>query len=205
MDHDYKTSKEAFVSGMTGSSVGHINMVSLSSLVSRPRLLKSAQAEVDGGHQISIALYSALKTRLPPSKHLHFLGEVLLLVGPLLASVTVFANAPGKLCLILLVPTLCLLLLPRRETGPFLPSSLTHSRTSSRDSTTLRDANTSGIISIPPLPALTTYRSHMLLLTFLCILAVDFPVFPRSLAKCETFGASMVRIRTILCAYADGL
>lgn len=34
MSDDYKTSKEAFVSGMTGSSIGHINMVSLASLVS---------------------------------------------------------------------------------------------------------------------------------------------------------------------------
>ena len=39
MDNDYKASKEAFVSGMTGSSVGHINMVSLSSLVSRLPML----------------------------------------------------------------------------------------------------------------------------------------------------------------------
>ncbi|KAI0324103.1 hypothetical protein GY45DRAFT_1439298 [Cubamyces sp. BRFM 1775] len=186
MDNDYKTSKEAFVSGMTGSSVGHINMVSLSAL-------------------ISIALYSALKTRLPTSKHLHFLGEVLLLIAPLLASVTVFANAPGKLCLILLVPTLLLLLLPRREAGPYLPSSLTHSRASSRDSTALKDGNISGIISIPPLPALTTYRSHMLLLTFLCILAVDFPVFPRSLAKCETFGASMMDLGVGAFVFSQGI
>lgn len=31
---DYKTSKEAFVSGMTGSSIGHVNMVFLVGLVS---------------------------------------------------------------------------------------------------------------------------------------------------------------------------
>ena len=31
---DYKASKEAYVSGMTGSSIGHINMISLVSLVS---------------------------------------------------------------------------------------------------------------------------------------------------------------------------
>ena len=30
---DYKASKEAFVSGMTGSSIGHVNMVSLVALV----------------------------------------------------------------------------------------------------------------------------------------------------------------------------
>ncbi len=32
----------------------------------------------------------------------------------------------------------------------------------------------------------------MLLMTILAILAVDFPVFPRSLAKCESFGVSLV-------------
>ena len=34
MNDDYKASKEAFVTGMTGSSIGHINLVSLASLVS---------------------------------------------------------------------------------------------------------------------------------------------------------------------------
>ena len=47
---------------------------------------------------------------------------------------------------------------------------------------------------VPPLPALSTFRAHMLLMTILAILAVDFPVFPRELAKCETFGVSLVRV-----------
>ena len=38
MDADYKASKEAFVTGMTGSSIGHVNMVSLASLVSNTRI-----------------------------------------------------------------------------------------------------------------------------------------------------------------------
>lgn len=33
----------------------------------------------------------------------------------------------------------------------------------------------------------------MLLMTAVAILAVDFPVFPRYLAKCESFGVSLVR------------
>lgn len=33
---DYKTQKEAFVSGMTGSTVGHINLLSCAALVRRP-------------------------------------------------------------------------------------------------------------------------------------------------------------------------
>ena len=47
-------------------------------------------------------------------------------------------------------------------------------------------------LKVSHLPALTVYRAHMLLMTFLAILAVDFPVFPRALAKCETFGVSLV-------------
>ncbi|KAI0356839.1 GWT1-domain-containing protein [Trametes cingulata] len=186
MNDDYKASKEAFVSGMTGSSIGHINMVSLTAL-------------------ISIALHSALRTRLPSNRPLNFTSEVLLLVSPLIASVTIFANAPGSLCLILLGPTVLLLLLPRRESGTYLPSALTHSRTSSRDSTSPRDVHYPRTINIPPLPALTTYRSHMLLLTFICILAVDFPVFPRSLAKCETFGVSIMDLGVGSFVFSQGV
>ena len=43
------------------------------------------------------------------------------------------------------------------------------------------------------LPFLSVYRAHMMIMTILCILAVDFPVFPRSQGKCEDFGSSLVR------------
>jgi len=90
----------------------------------------------------------------------------------------------------MLPPTGLLLSWPSRESGTPLPSrqpppcppSPVHG-----ESTFLAQQP-----QIPPLPALTTYRAYMLVLTYLSILAVDFPVFPRLLAKCETFGVSLV-------------
>lgn len=44
------------------------------------------------------------------------------------------------------------------------------------------------------LPFLSVYRAHMMVMTIHCILAVDFPVFPRWQGKCEDFGTSLVRV-----------
>ncbi|KAJ3484919.1 hypothetical protein NLI96_g5316 [Meripilus lineatus] len=187
---DYKTSKEAFVSGMTGSSITHVNMISLVSL-------------------FSIALHSSLLTRLPPtSSQLTFIPSFLILILPLLLSVTLFANSPGLLSLIILFPTGVLLLVPRRESGVVLPYVGSPSRGSGNSSEGEKDDEPNEKRRrgrIPLLPALTTYRSHMLMLTFISILAVDFPVFPRSLAKCETFGVSMMDLGVGSFVFSQGL
>ncbi|PCH36925.1 hypothetical protein WOLCODRAFT_127895 [Wolfiporia cocos MD-104 SS10] len=183
MDHHYKASKEAFVSGMTGSSISHINMVSFAALS-------------------SVALHSALRTRLPPRKSTYFPLELLILVLPLLLSITLFANSPGLLNLIILFTTGLLLLIPRREAGTPLPSNSSPSRASSPTKEADRSIST---LSITPLPALTTYRAHLMLLTCLSILAVDFPVFPRVLAKCETYGVSMMDLGVGSFVFSQGI
>ncbi|CAL1710321.1 unnamed protein product [Somion occarium] len=203
---DYKTSKEAFVSGMSGSTIGHVNMISLVALS-------------------SIALHSSLRTRLPPSKPLSFPAEFLVLAVPLLLSVTIAANAPGLLNLVLIVATIgVLLMFPRRESGNVLPLGVSQTSSPNRDGQENgrardvgvdeeeedvrgmgRDGVALGITHIPLLPALTTYRAHMLLLTAICILAVDFQVFPRELAKCETFGVSLMDLGVGSFVFSQGV
>ena len=103
----------------------------------------------------------------------------------MLLSMTVAATQPIYLVVLLLLPTIAILSLPRAETGTPLPSS-------QPASPALENVQPKFAVKIPPLPALTTYRAHMMLMTVLAILAVDFPVFPRFLAKCETYGVSLV-------------
>ncbi|KDQ32594.1 hypothetical protein PLEOSDRAFT_1073093 [Pleurotus ostreatus PC15] len=170
---NYKTSKEAFVSNMTGSSIGHINLVSSAALA-------------------SIGLYSAFQSRFSPHISNHPLASCLILVLPLLLSMTFFADSPVTLALLILLPTGFLLLKPRRDSSVVLPNS-----------TPQQESETTA--KIEPFPAVTTYRAHMMLMTILAILAVDFPVFPRKLAKCETFGVSLMDIGVGSFVFSQGI
>ncbi|KAF9018028.1 GWT1-domain-containing protein [Hymenopellis radicata] len=173
MSSDYKKQKEDFVSGMTGSTVTHINLISCAAL-------------------ISIYLYNTVQARFPTGKTLPV--SWLVLVVPLLLSMTVFANAPALLDFLLTIPVVALLYLPRKDSSTPLPS---------RAETPVQDE--SSIQVVTPLPALTTYRAHMMLMTILAILAVDFPVFPRNLAKCESFGVSLMDIGVGSFVFSQGV
>ena len=96
---------------------------------------------------------------------------------------TLFADHPTILFALLSVPTGLLLYSPMPKSGTPLPL---------RQPPVSSTSTSSNQVRIPALPALTTYRAHMMLMTVLSILAVDFPVFPRNLVKCETFGVSLV-------------
>ena len=133
--------------------------------------------------QASVSLYAAIQMRLQPIRPLGFLSSWLLLVLPLLLSMTLFANQPTILLALLSVFTGFLHYLLKPKSGTPLPL---------RQPLVSSTSTSSNPIRIPPLPALTTYRAHMMLMSVLAILAVDFPVFPRSLVKCETFGVSLV-------------
>ncbi|KAL1706272.1 GWT1-domain-containing protein [Schizophyllum commune] len=175
MDSAYKADKEAFVSGLTGSTVGHINTISL--LVAF----------------LSVAVHAGVQSRLNPRPAP--LLSFAILVLPLLLGMTLLADAPGVLIVGLGAAAVGLYVRAPKELDSPLPSR--------------SPAPSAGFAAsparVPPLPALSTFRAHMLLMTILAILAVDFPVFPRELAKCETFGVSLMDVGVGSFVFAAGI
>ncbi|KAJ6478563.1 GWT1-domain-containing protein [Mycena vitilis] len=180
----YKDFKEHSVSGLTGSSVTHVNLISSVALA-------------------SITLYSTLKTRVYGSRVIPFLVEWTLLALPLLLSMTVFANSPTLLSFVLLVPTALVLMRTSPPTGATMPMPASGRSPSSMSGPGPKSTTRLG--SLTPLPALTTYRAHMMLMTILGILAVDFPVFPRDLAKCESYGVSLMDLGVGSFVFSNGV
>ena len=112
--------------------------------------------------QVSATLHAAIQTRLQPTQPLNFLSSWLVLVLPLLLSMTLwFASYPTILFVLLSVPTGLLLCSLMPESGTPLP--LRQPPVSSA-STSINE------VRIPPLPELTTYWAHMMLMTVLSIL-----------------------------------
>lgn len=141
----------------------------------------------------SLTLYFSLSTRISPSSTTfnrpsnRLIIETTTLAVPILFGLTISAERPLWLTLSALVGAFMLSFQPRYTT--FISPKR-------RDSMRLPQTPTTPTSQIPfpilPLQSLTVYRANMMLLTAICILAVDFPAFPRMLAKCETWGASMV-------------
>ena len=99
--------------------------------------------------------------------------ELLIICLPPLLSLTTFSSSPELLVIPLTACGSLALLLAAKGRSKVPPASTPPP-------------------TFPKVAYITNYRASMLLITTICILAVDFPVFPRRLAKTENFGFGML-------------
>ncbi len=146
-------------------------------------------------------LWSVLQARqsfFRPYTALGFAVDFLLNVGALLLSVTLYSSAPLLLNILLLTAAVFVFAVPpnlssARRKKPKLPPNA-QSKTSSAPP---------GVLSTKPF--LTNYRGNMMVVTCICILAVDFRLFPRRFAKVETWGTSLMDMGVGSFVYSAGI
>ncbi|WVZ55661.1 hypothetical protein U9M48_006295 [Paspalum notatum var. saurae] len=162
--------KEQFVSNLTGSSL--LEIAALSTIVPALVVLRKWCSEDNSGKD------SAKKNddQVRPVhkdwiKYFHtLLIDYLTVVLPVLLVFTVFSEW-AYMCAISLVILISIYIMFERS-----PSHLK-----------------AGLSQLPSLRAdISSYRVSVVLVTCLCILAVDFKIFPRRYAKAETYGSGIM-------------
>lgn len=204
----YKAAKESFVSDQAGSTLTHINLISLIAFS-------------------ALSLFTAYRTRLswlfPANAPALFVVQFAFLVLPLLGAVTVGAHGSGTNALkwntAMMAITIMLSarfpaphheqkvkqVLPVASPLPTRGGSFSEKHLGTQLSKRLSEHVQKADTDVFRLPAVSTWRAHMMLMTALCILAVDFQVFPRSLVKCETFGVSLMDVGVGSFVFAQGV
>eukprot|EP00246_Nothoceros_aenigmaticus_P010567 TRINITY_DN2719_c0_g1_i2.p1 TRINITY_DN2719_c0_g1~~TRINITY_DN2719_c0_g1_i2.p1 ORF type:complete len:368 (+),score=51.78 TRINITY_DN2719_c0_g1_i2:378-1481(+) len=168
MSNPYKLRKEQFVSNLEGTSMVEIAILSaiVPGFMVLGQIVVSLRAAKDSDKDRGRKLWAELVTSLGI--------ELTVAILPILACLTVLADSV-KFVLATLIPILlcCLFLLrPRSSSTEHEEQVLDQSRMS----------------------FLSAYRCAMMLVTCITILAVDFTVYPRRLAKTETYGTGLMDV-----------
>lgn len=159
--------------------------------------------------QIVSLLWSVLQSHqslFKPYTALGFVVDFLLNVGALLLSVTLYSGAPLLLNILLLTAAAFVYILPRNRgrRRPKPPPNAAPSKTPPAASASAPPpTGFPGVLSTKPF--LTNYRGNMLVVTCICILAVDFRLFPRRFAKVETWGTSLMDMGVGSFVYSAGI
>ncbi|TKX25848.1 GPI-anchored wall transfer protein [Elsinoe australis] len=190
----YKRLKEAFVSDHYGSTVWEINKV-----------LFVAPA--------AVLLWSMLQARkkfFDPYTPLAYFADFLINCGAILFATTIYSENPAVLNGLVLLPTLFIQLnhssTAKSQKTPKKPP--TDSNANKKDDDKKDDDKNADLEVIDPLPVkpfVTHYRGAMLVATCICILAVDFKVFPRRFAKTESLGTSLMDLGVGSFVFSAGL
>lgn len=179
MSNDLKTRKEEFVTGLTGGSIGDIYWVTCISLISYfSYCFLNTLTDIFSSHK-------ALKRDL---SFFSFVLDYFLNWLALLLSITTFSDNITSLIYGIALPVIVFSLTNFR-------CNIFSKKNNFKKSSKKALPDLSKITKEQLLPKrsyLTVYRSQMLVITALAILAVDFHIFPRRFAKCETWGTSLM-------------
>ncbi|CAG8482626.1 7672_t:CDS:2 [Acaulospora morrowiae] len=199
----YKKAKEDWVTGHEGGSMWEIN--SVSGVVLTSYILWAAAAK-----HTNIFKYST-------SSIINLFLEYVLIVLPSLLACTLLADYAFYLNVLLLILTGFII---KNSSIPEDQKPQKKKKKWDKDSDDedekleqllvkgdTSDPESSGINSdnLGKKPFLSVYRSSMILLTCIAILAVDFPVFPRRFAKVESFGASLMDLGVGSFVFSSGI
>ncbi|KAL6940231.1 hypothetical protein ACO0QE_004128 [Hanseniaspora vineae] len=186
-----KSRKEDFVSGLTGSTIPEINYVSAVALTVyiAGKILKLANHKRNG-------------QKVTP----HMATDFALNWLCLLLAVTLYASNVQLLHALILIPVF-LAAFAKKNSTKDTKNGATHPKAADKKSLRGKKNNrpSSSEVKLVKQSFLTGYRSHMLILTAIAILAVDFQLFPRKFAKVETWGTSLMDLGVGCFVFSNGV
>lgn len=195
-----KTDKENFVTGLNGTTMMEINLI-----VHYPMILSS----------LRVVVLATLPLFMRKSRLLRFLLDYILLIIPIIGITTVMADNIDAIFATTLLISICgTLVLPSKKEQTY--HSRRHHAVNVRRSAskellkdgfdlTLNESHVidkndgihdslldSCIMSQNRVPGITLFRSWVTIVSCVCILAVDFHIFPRRFAKTEVYGTGLM-------------
>ncbi|CAL9737620.1 GPI-anchored wall transfer protein 1 [Monosporozyma servazzii] len=171
-----KQRKEDFVTGLHGGTIEEINLVS----------------------SVAIFAYICLKlvNQASPNSQVSPIIDFSLNWVCLLFATTLYSSDVGLLISLMIIPCIAIYIFGKTYFAV---------KTKGKKQSVEKPKNNETAFALVKKPYITAYRSHMLILTCLSIIAVDFPIFPRRFAKVETWGTSLMDLGVGSFVFSNGL
>ncbi|XP_076806672.1 glucosaminyl-phosphatidylinositol-acyltransferase PIGW-like [Clavelina lepadiformis] len=189
-DSNWILKKQDFVTGLNGSSLFETTLISSLS----PALIF-----------LRTFLLGVIPASLVHKYYFRYVFDYIILVLPLVIGTTILSDNVAELFLSIIILGLTCLALKgptfKKEESEYAcyVSPSYYKNLVCDDVKSLQHPSQSQLfrlysteVSTSKLPFLDTYRFYVNIATCVCILAVDFPVFPRRLAKVENFGTGLM-------------